>query len=80
MTHLVRSSNSGKKRAISRRYPKKVNLMSEILARRSLRKEHLRKPHDKKSTPAMRKIYDVKAENKATFYSPVKIKAPVLVS
>ena len=48
----VRSSNWGKKRAISRCYPKKVNLMSEILARRSLRKEHLRKPHDKKSTPA----------------------------
>ena len=33
---------------------KKVNLMSEIFARRSLRKEHLTKPHDKKSTPAKR--------------------------
>ena len=31
---------------------KKVNRKSEILARLSLRKEHLRKPHDKKSTPA----------------------------
>ena len=31
---------------------KKANLMSEILARRSLMKEHLRKPHDKKRTPA----------------------------
>ena len=30
-----------------------VNFMSEILAaRRSLRKEHLRRLHDKKSTPA----------------------------
>ena len=51
-THLVRNSNSGKKRAMSRRYPKKVNLMSEILARRRLRNENLRKPHDKKSAPA----------------------------
>ena len=31
---------------------KKVNSMNEILARRSLRKEHLRKPHDKKNMPA----------------------------
>ena len=31
---------------------KKVKLMNVISARRSLRKEHLRKPHDKKSTPA----------------------------
>ena len=57
--------------------------MSEILARRSLRKEHLRKRHDKKSTPAKnlaRKIYKLKAEDKATFYSLVKIKAPVLAS
>ena len=31
---------------------KMVNLMSEILARPSLRKEHLRKPQDKKNVPA----------------------------
>ena len=60
--------------------------MSEILARRSLRTEHLRRPHDKKSTPAKQhgiwreKCISSKAEDKATLYSPVKIKAPVLVS
>ena len=31
---------------------KKVNFMCEILARLSLRKGHLRKPHDKKIAPA----------------------------
>ena len=31
---------------------KKVTLMSEILARLSLKKEHLRRPHDKKIAPA----------------------------
>ena len=60
-----------RKRATWRRYPKKVNLMSEILALPSLRKEHLRKPG---------KIYKLKAEDKATFYSLVEIKAPVPVS
>ena len=60
--------------------------MSEILARRSLRKEHLTKPHDKKSMPAKQhriwreNIYKLKAKDKATFYSLVKIKAPVLVT
>ena len=60
--------------------------MSGVLARRSLRKEHLRNFHDKKSTSAKqhgnfaRKIYKFKAEDKATFYSLVEIKAPVLVS
>ena len=76
-THLVRSSNSGKNWAISRR--------------RSLRKEHPRKPHDKKSTPAKQHgirryryiyiyIYKLKAEEKATFYSILKIRSPVPVS
>ena len=51
-THLERNSNSGLKKAISKALSKKANLLSEILARRILRKEHLRKPHDKKSTPA----------------------------
>ena len=44
--------NSIKKRAIWKHYPKKVNLMSEILARPVLRNEHLRKPHDKQIVPA----------------------------
>ena len=62
-----------------------MHLMSEILARRPLRNEHLRKPHDKKSAPAKQhgiwqKKKNLKAEEKATFYSLVKIKAPVLVS
>ena len=54
--------------------------------RRSLRKEHLRTPQDKKSTPAKqhgiwrKKIHELKAEDKATFYSLVEIKALVLVS
>ena len=60
--------------------------MSEILARRSLRKEHLKKPHDKKSTPA--KQHGIWRENveaqgwgkSYVFYSPVKTKAPVLMS
>ena len=59
--------------------------MSEILARRSLRNEHLRRPHDKKNAPAnqhgiWREICKRKAEDKATFYSLVKLEAPVLVS
>ena len=33
-------------------YPKKANLMSEILARSVLRNEHLRKPHDKQMVTA----------------------------
>ena len=53
--------------------------MSEILARRSLRNEHLGKRHDKKGTPAKQhgmwqKIFKLKAEDKATFYSLVKTK------
>ena len=83
-THLVRNSNSGKNGHLET-ISKKVNLMSEILARPSLRKKHLRKPQDKKSVPAKqhgiwREKTKLKAEDKATFHSPVKIKAPVLVS
>ena len=64
---------------------KKVNLMSEILARPSLKKEHPEKPQDKKSVPAKqrwiwREIFKLKAEDKATFYSRVKLKAPAQVS
>ena len=51
-THLVRYSKFGKEKGHLEALSKKVNLMSEILARRSLRKEHRRKPHDKKSAPA----------------------------
>ena len=59
--------------------------MSEILARPSLRKEDLRKPQDKKNVPAKqhgtwRKVHTLKAEVKATYYSPVEVKAPVPVS
>ena len=60
--------------------------MREILARRSLRKGHLRKPQDKKNVPAKQPgiwreiLFKLKAEDKATFYSLVEIKAPVLVS
>ena len=75
----------GKEKGHLEALSKKVNLMSEILARRSLRKEHLRKSHDKKSAPAKqhgiwREILKLKAEDKATFYSPVETKALVLVS
>ena len=45
--------NFGKEKGNLEALSKKVNLMSEILARPSLRKEHLRKPQDKKSGPAM---------------------------
>ena len=55
--------------------------MSETLPRRSLRKEHLRKSQDKKSVPAkQRGILRQKYVDKATFYSLVKIKLPVLGS
>ena len=69
--HLVRNSNSGKKGHLED-LPKKVNLMSEIFARRRLRNEHLGKLQDKKSAPAKqhgiwREIYKLKAEDKATF-------------
>ena len=76
----------GKEKGHLRALSKKVNLISEILARPSLRREHLGKPQDEKSVPAKqhgilaRKIHKLKAENKATFYSLVEIKAPVLVS
>ena len=45
----------------------------------------MRKHHDKKSAPAKqhgnlgRKLHERKAKDKATFYSPVEIKAPVQV-
>ena len=42
----------GKQKGHLEALSKNANLMSEILARRSLRKEHLEKPQDKKSTPA----------------------------
>ena len=42
----------GKEKGHLEALSKKVNLMSEILARPSLRKEHLRKPQDKKNVPA----------------------------
>ena len=60
--------------------------MSAILTRLSLRKDHLRRPHDKKIAPAKprgicRNIYKLQADDKVTFFlSPVKLKAPVLVS
>ena len=53
--------------------------MSEILARRSLRKEHLRKPHDKKSTPA--KPHGIWREKYISSRPRTKARsAPVLVS
>ena len=75
----------GKEKGHLEALSKKVNFMSEIFARRSSRKEHLRKPHDKKSAPAKqqgirREKYTLKAEDKATLNFPMKIKAPVLVS
>ena len=45
--------------------------MSEILARLVWRNDHLRKPNDKQVVPASilaRKIYELKAEDKATFF------------
>ena len=49
--------------------------MSEILARRSLRKVRLQS-----SMEFGERIFKLKAEDKATFDSPVEVKAPVLVS
>ena len=77
---MVRKSVPGKKRTISRRYPE-----SEILARPSLKKEHLKKPQDKKNArkaawDLAREISKLKTEDKATFHSPEERKAPVLVS
>ena len=84
---MVRNSHSGKKKGHLRALSKKVNLMNEILARPSLRREHLRKQTSRREECAHKaawdfgeKIYKLKAEDKATFYSPVEIKAPVLVS
>ena len=60
--------------------------MSEILARPSLRIEHLGKPQDKKIVPAKQhgtcrgNYTSFKSEDQTTFYSPVEIKAPVLIS
>ena len=77
-THLVPNSKSGKKRAISWSYSKNGDFVSAILARLSLRIEHLRRLQDMKIVPAKqhgmrREIY--------TFYSSVETKAaPVLIS
>ena len=60
--------------------------MSEILARPNLRKEHLRKPQDKKIVAAKQRgtwrksVYKLKSNDKTTFYSPVEIEAPILIS
>ena len=64
----------GKEKGHLETLSKKINLRSEILARRSLRKELLRSPQS--SMGFGEKIHKVKAEDKATFYSPVKIQAP----
>ena len=63
----------------------KVNFVSEIFARRCLRNEHLKQPHDMRRAPAKqhgmwREIFKLKAEDKATLHSPEKINALVLVS
>ena len=42
----------GKEKGLLEALSQKVNLTSEILARQSLRKGHLRKPHDKKNVLA----------------------------
>ena len=44
---LVTNQNLGKKKDNLEALSKKVNLMSEILARPVRRNEHLREPHDK---------------------------------
>ena len=83
--HTWYETQTRERKGPSRGVIQKVNLMSEILARPSLKKEHLRKPQDKKNVPAKqhgiwRELFKLKAEDKATFYSLVEIKAPVLVS
>ena len=50
--HLVQNWISGKKKGKLEALSKKVNLMSEILARPVLRNNHLRKPHEKQIVPA----------------------------
>ena len=51
-THLVRKLKFGKVRGNLEALSKKMNLMSEILARPVFWNEHLRKPHDKQIVPA----------------------------
>ena len=76
----------GKEKGHLEALSKKVNLMSEILARRSSRKEHLRRPHDKKSTPAKQhgiwreKYYKLKAEDKTTFSKNTEARMFVVAS
>ena len=76
-THLVRSSNSGKKRAISRRYPKWRTSWAKSLRVRfwgkntwgiSQQEEYVRKA----AWNLARKLFKLKVEDKATFYSLVK--------
>ena len=64
---------------------KKVNLMSEILVpkfeERTLEETSRQEEYARKAAWNLaRKLFELKAEDKATFYSPVKIKTPVLVS
>ena len=82
-THLVRSSNSGKKRAISRRYPKRCSswaktLRAEVWGKNTWGNHTTRRVRPQSSMEFGEKnIYKVKAEDKATLYSPAEIKAPV---
>ena len=60
--------------------------MSVVLARLDSRRDHVRKPQGKRVGPAKQRgtwrkfIYKLKNKDKATFYSPVKLKAPILIS
>ena len=47
--------NSGRKKGNLEALSKKVNLMSEILARPGRRNNHLREPHEKQIVPAMKR-------------------------
>ena len=55
---------------------KKGNLMSKILARRSFRKDHLRKSHDKKSTSV--KTHGIWQEKYITSRSMTKLRSILL--
>ena len=50
--HLAPHQNSGKQRSIRKILSKSVRLMSVVLARRTSRKNHMRRPCTKKDAPA----------------------------
>ena len=82
---MVRKSNSRKKRTTSRRYPKgephERNLCALMFEERTPVETSRQEECAREAAWSLaRNMFKLKAEDKATFCSPVKIKAPVLVS